>query len=222
MTDPIPFRHQGASPSGGSDPRAPRVAGSGFTVFHWQGQVIGWAQTIGHSSPQPVAPPAVLQPMDQRYPLSIVTPAAIGPGTLQLAMYEQYGRNVWDDIMSITDTQFPGGANVADPERGGFYNDLAEVFMRLANIDPAGGGVKCTRMIYPPSKAMGDGAGGAYTGNKVGYARTYVGCVITDIRDDEQIDIGSMLVTKSITIQYRYAFDSKARPNYSELYSTSS
>lgn len=208
-----PFRHQNNE----ATPSVPRVGGSGFTVFHWQGQAITWAQTIGHQSPQPVAPPEVIQPMDQRYPQAIITPAAIGPGTLQLALYEKYNEKVWDAIMGRLDAIDGQGANVT----GDVYNDLAEVFMRVANVDPANG-IECVKMVYPATNAMGSGVGGgAYTGRDNGYADVYRGCVITDIRDDEQIDIGTMSVTKSITIQYRYGFRVHDQRSHSELYSTS-
>lgn len=214
MTDAaIPFRHQTEAANGA----VPRVGGSGFTVFHWMGKTIGWAQTVGNQSPQPVAAPEVLQPLDQRYPQAILTPAAQGPGTLQLALYEKYNEKVWDELMRTLDTVDSNGFN----RTGDYYNDITEVFMRIANVDPARG-VTCTKMVYPPTMALGSGTGGgAYTGASNGYADNYVGCVITDVRDDEQIDIGTMSITKTVTIQYRYSYRIHDSRGNDQLYSTS-
>lgn len=165
--------------------KVPRVGGSGFTVFQWQGEPLAFAQTLSHQSPQPVAAPVAIQPLDARYPLNIITPAAIGPGTLQVALYELYNEKVWDRIMQIVDL------NGKD-----FYNDLSEVFVRLASIDPKGGGIQCSRIVYPPTM---------YGQVSRKYADLYHGCKITDIRDDENIQIGTMDIAKVITIQYTHA-----------------
>jgi len=69
-------------------PKLFRTGGSGFTAFQWQGHVIGFAQSVSHQSPQPVAAPVAIQPLDQQYPLQIITPAAVGPGTLQVQLFE--------------------------------------------------------------------------------------------------------------------------------------
>lgn len=212
MAEPIPYRHQLAS---ASDPAIPRVGGSAFTVFHWMGQVIGFAQTIAHQSPQPVAAPVAIQPLDQRVPMQIITPAAVGPGTLQMALYEMYNEKVWDRIMQITDKV--GGFNTS-PD--GYYNDLSEVFMRLANVSPANGGVRCTKVVYPPTMAYGGEGVGAYTGGQGGYADTYFNCKITDIRDDEQIDIGTMEITKGVTIQYTHSKRTRDSRSNQSLFTT--
>lgn len=186
-TRQVPARHQTSGP--GAQVLRPgemfRVGGSGFTVFTWEGKPIGFAQAVAHQSPQPVAPPEAIQPMDQRYPLQIITPAALGPGTLQLQMYEMYNRKVWDRIMEVVDSKHKGGFN-----RLSTYNDLVEVFIRLANI---GRGITCSKIIYAPNEA----------GNRSRYsAENYHNATITDIRDDEDIDIGRMSIIKAMTIQY--------------------
>jgi len=191
---PARLQARGGSQKG---PALFRVGGSGFTVFHWQGQPIGFAQAVSHQSPQPVAAPVAIQPMDQRYPLQIITPAAIGPGTLALQMYETYNSKVWDSIMRIIDQTNTTGVQT---NRLPQYNDLAEVFIRLSNI---GKGINCTKIIYPPNKVQG--------GKKSQfYADTYHNCTITDIRDDEDIDIGRMEIIKNLTIQYTYSTRSSA------------
>lgn len=190
----VPPRHVGRGNTS-TTPQLFRVGGSGFTAFHWEGQVIGFAQTIAHQSPQPVAAPVAIQPMDQRYPLQIITPAAVGPGTLSVQMYEMYNRKVWDQIMEVVDRNHTQGEQ---SNRLSVYNDLVEVFIRLANI---GRGISCTKVIYPPNKVQAT--------KSQFYADTYHNCTITDIRDDEQIDIGSMEIIKSMTLQYTHSTRSR-------------
>ena len=182
----IPIRHQNRQST--KVPQLFRLGGSGFTAFHWEGQPIMFARTIADQSPQPVAAPVPIHPMDQRYPIQILTPAAIGVGTLTLEMWELYGSKIWDRIMAITDTVHTTGVTT---NRLPLYNDLAEVFVRLANI---GRGINATKLIYPPNKVQK---------NKTQfYADTYHNCVITDIRDDEAITVGSMDIAKTMTVQY--------------------
>lgn len=168
----------------------PRVGGSGFTVFKWQGQPIAFAQTLSHQSPQPVAAPVAIQPLDAQRPLNIVTPAAIGPGTLQVALYELFNEKVWDRIMEIVDRK-------PSPNSLPYYNDLADVFTRLAHVSPKNGGLVCSRIVYPPTDYGNTSAGRHYADN-------YHGCKITDVRDDENIEIGTMDLAKVMTIQYTH------------------
>lgn len=194
----VPVRHENRNTPGRvTGPRLFRVGGSGFTAFHWQGRIIGFAQTVAHTSPQPVAPPVPIQPMDQRYPMQIITPAAVGAGTLQVQLYEMYNHKVWDQIMAVVDDTHRRGVQV---NRKVKYNDLVEVFIRLANI---GKGINCTKLIYPPNKVQKN--------KSQFYADTYHNCVITDIRDDEQIDIGTMEVIKNMTIMYTHTTRNSAR-----------
>jgi hypothetical protein len=169
-----------------------RVGGSGFTSFWWNGHVIGFAQQVSHQAPQPVATPVAIQPLDQQYPLQIITPAAIGAGTLQVQLFEMYGQKVWDQIMKITDT---GGFGTAGQRSNARYNDLSEVFLRLSALNKP---VNASKIIYPPNT-------GVRGGPKVKhYAELYHNVVITDIRDDEQIEIGTMEVIKTMTVMYTY------------------
>lgn len=172
-------------------PNTFRVGGSGFTAFHWQGHVIGFAQAVGHQSPQPVAQPVAIQPLDAPRPLQILVPAAIGPGTLQLQMFEMYNSAVWDRIMAIVDNIPANGTNGIPAN--GVYNDLVNVFLRMSAI---GRGITASKIVYPPNA-------GVRGGPKVRhYAEQFHNCTITDIRDDENIQIGTMEVVKSMTIMY--------------------
>jgi len=189
----VPISHQSLQQSASKNldnlPRVFRVGGSGFTVFHWMGHVIGFAQTISHQSPQPVAAPVAIQPLDQRYPMQIIVPAAIGAGTLQVQLFELYQSKVWDQIMKVTDTVQTGSGGILSQ-----YNDLSEVFLRLSALQKP---INCTKIVFPPNVGLRAEDPGAK-----GYAETYMNCMITDLRDDENIEIGTMEVIKNMTIQY--------------------
>jgi hypothetical protein len=174
-----------------------RVGGSGFTSFWWNGQAIGFAQMVSHQAPQPVAAPVAIQPLDQQYPMSIITPAAIGAGTLQVQLFEMYGTKVWDQIMYITDNSnsAQGSGSFGSAGEKPQYNDLAEIFLRLAALNV---GVTASKIVYPPNT-------GVRGGPKVRhYADLYHNIVITDVRDDEQIEIGTMEVLKNMTLMYTH------------------
>ena len=179
----------------GNLPTTFRVGGSGFTAFHWAGQVIGWAQSVGHTSPRPVADPVPIQPLDQQYPMQIITPQAVGPGTLQLQMFELYNTKVWDQIMNVTDTQIQSDA-VGTNGRRQIYSNLAEIFQRLSAINTP---ISCYKIIYPPNTGI---RGGPKTRK---YADKYYGVAVVDVRDDEIIQIGTMEVVKNMTLMYTYS-----------------
>lgn len=181
-----------------------RVGGSGFTSFWWNAQVIGFAQMVSHQAPQPVAAPVAIQPLDQQYPMAIITPAAIGAGTLQVQLFEMYGTKVWDNIMRITDTttsasnpgaSFGSQGTQTNESNEPQYNDLSEVFLRLAALNI---GVTASKIVYPPNTGVRGGPAVKH------YADQYHNIVITDIRDDEQIEIGTMEVLKNMTLMYTH------------------
>jgi hypothetical protein len=152
---------------------------------------------VSHQAPQPVAAPVAIQPLDQQYPMSIITPAAIGAGTLQMQLFEMYGTKVWDQIMYITDNSnsAQGSGSFGSAGEKPQYNDLAEIFLRLAALNV---GVTASKIVYPPNT-------GVRGGPKVRhYADLYHNIVITDVRDDEQIEIGTMEVLKNMTLMYTH------------------
>src|SRR5574340_1583634 len=171
-------------------PQRFRVGGSGFTAFQWMGHVIGFAQSVEHTAPQPVAPPSPVQPLDQQYPMQILVPAAIGAGTLRVQMFEMYNRKIWDRIMKITDV-----VNTSTAGARPVYNDLSEIFLRLSALP--GKGIYCTKIVYPPGPGVRGGPNA-----QSHYADIYHNCMVTDIRDDEVIEIGTMEVIKNMTIMY--------------------
>jgi hypothetical protein len=152
-----------------------RVGGSGFTVFTWDGKLIGFARQISHTSPQPVAPATPIHPLNSPYPRHIITPQAAGMGTLTLDLYELYGRQAWDQLKGLTGS-----------------NDIVEIFAKVANSDHA---INMVKYIKPP-KLRGK--------TMKAYYEQYHDCVITNVIDGETINIATMEVLKQITVAYRY------------------
>jgi hypothetical protein len=168
-----------------------RVGGSGFTVFTWDGKPIAFAQQISHTSPQGVGTgPVAIHPMDEPYPVQVVTPAAAGMGTLVLRLFELYGQQVWERLGAEFGVQ---GTNVeryfnqatdSAPLAGAI--DLVDIFIRIAEQDTPIGIVK---YIKPP-KLRGQ--------QMAPYTEEYHNCVITNVAD------GEMEVTKDITVAYTH------------------
>ena len=180
-----------------------RVGGSGFTVFTFSGQPIAFAQQITHTSPAPVGPgPVAIHPMDEPYPVQVITPAASGMGSLTLRLYELYNSKVWDRLgaqlgyVGTPGSPF-GNSNEGELNFGGAVLnqavDLVDVFIRIAE-QPAGT-VNVVKYIRPPL------LGGTYG---TPYAEQYHGCVITNVLDGEAIEVGTMEVTKEVTVAYTY------------------
>lgn len=167
-----------------------RVGGAGFTMFHWMNKPIAFAANLSVRSAQPVAPPAVIQPIDAAHPLEILTTVAVGPIQLDVQLFQLYNGQVWDDIMKTVDAGTNPDDNRANVQSGG-YHDLQSILARLANV---GQGVSVTKFIYPPNKLQ---TGATKTQSR---ATTYHNVRIVDARDDEVIEIGTMEVIKSISM----------------------
>lgn len=177
-----------------------RVGGSGFTIFTFGGQPIAFAQQVGEVSPTPVGPgPVAIHPLDEPYPVQVITPAASGMGSLTLDLYELYNEKVWDrlasDVHGTPQSPF-GGINSNDISTGGgIFNgavDLVDVYIRQAEFD---GSLNVVKYIRPP--VIGGQKGQPY-------AEQYHGCVITNITDGENINVGSMEIIKQVTVAYRF------------------
>lgn len=78
-----------------------RVGGSGWTAFRWRGNTLAWLQTIQDTAPRPVAQPKPIQPLDAEHPVEIVTPRALGAGTLQLTLFELWNGPVWQQLSGL-------------------------------------------------------------------------------------------------------------------------
>lgn len=170
-----------------------RVGGSGFTVFTWQSQPIGFARQIGHTSPAPVGPgPVAIHPLDEPYPVQVITPAAAGMGTLTLELYELYGGKVWDRLGAKVHSN--GNTRVVGDDdttlRGAV--DLVDVFIKVASIP---GEIQVVKYIRPPT----------LKGRTIRpYTEEYHNCVITNIVDGETVEVGTMEVLKTITVAYTH------------------
>lgn len=179
-----------------------RVGGSGFTIFTFAGQPIAFAEQIAHTSPQPVAAPVAIHPMDEPYPVQVITPAAASMGSLTLRLYELYDEKVWDRLGAYIDgksnpSPFDGvSSNNLALEQGGILKgavDIVDIFIRIAEQNP--GDVNVVKYIRPP---LISGTSSAP------YSEQYHGCVITDVQDGEQIGVGTMEVTKIVTVAYTH------------------
>lgn len=160
-----------------------RVGGSGFTAFYWNGKVIAFARDVAVRSPQPVTNPSVIQPMDARYPLQIITPGAISEGYLDVGLMELYNTKVWDRLLDF-----------AQNGKGQKANDLADVFYAVAARDKP---INAMKMIIPPQNLQGDA-------ELKPYGETYHNCVITAIDDGETIDVRTMEIVKNVTLAYTH------------------
>lgn len=174
----------------GSGQRRARVGGSTFTVFVWNHKPIGFARQISHQSQQPVAQGAVpIHPIDSPYPVQLVTPQALTMGTLVLELYELYNQNVWERL---------GDLNV-----GGIV-DLANIFNRIATSSAP---ITIHRIITPPFRKFTEGGvGGLGVNGAKGqqYFISFHNCVVSNLDDGETIEIGTMEVTKTVTVNYTH------------------
>lgn len=175
-----------------------RVGGSGFTIFTFAGQPIAFAQQISHTSPVPVGSgPVAIHPMDEPYPVQVITPAASGMGSLTLNLYELYNSKVWERLgAQLGITSGVGASNNTATIGNAILSgaiDLVDVFIRIAEQPP--GTVNVVKHVRPPK--LGGTEGSPYT-------EEYHGCVITNIIDGEAIEVGTMEITKQVTVAYTY------------------
>jgi hypothetical protein len=152
--------------------------------------------------------------MDEPYPAAIITPVAAGPGQMVLNLIELFGTNgkvskVWDRL-GVT---IPGATNnnpfatqastnssiylnPGNPESGIFKNaaDIVDIYVQQAKFKP-----EETNIIkYVRPLPTG-------TATKVEpYFEVYHECLITNVVDNEQVEIGSMEVVKQVSLMYRF------------------
>lgn len=163
-----------------------RVGGSGFTVFTWQNNPILFARQISHSSPAPVANVQPIHPMDEPYPVELITPQAASMGTLVLDLYELYGAQVWERLASYLggDTKTSGTGKAAV--------DIVGIFQAVANTPEP---IRIIKYIRPPAirgKTMRP------------YTEEYHNCVVSNVIDGETIQVGTMEIVKQLTVNYTY------------------
>lgn len=191
-----------------------RVGGSGFTIFTFGGQPVTFCQQVAHTSPMPVGGGAsAIHPMDEPYPVEIITPAAAGMGQLVLNMFELFGSGgkaskVWERLGG----SIAGGTVTApfgifpNPEENVSTNlqigngpfagaiDIVDVYIKQAEVEP--NKLQVVKYIRPLPVSGGVEA--------TPYSEEYHGCVLTNVIDGEQIEVGTLEVIKQVTIAYRY------------------
>ncbi len=161
-------------------PNRVRNGGSGFTSFFWQQQPIAFCRQLAHTPPTPVVPgPTPIQPLDEPYPIDIITPAAQTVGTLQLELYELYNRKVWDHLAVIAGSI-----------------DIVNIMIKVAAAEKP---IQIVKVIQPPT--LGGQVGGTGKGK---YFDIFHNCVITAVEDGETIEIGTMEITKRISVMYTH------------------
>lgn len=191
-----------------------RVGGSGFTAFFFMGQPIAFCEQVSITTGQPVAPATPIQPMDEPYPVQIITPAAAGPGTMVLQLTELYGSKTWDRLggkiglskQHVANSGLDPGSSTAVSIGDGILNglvDIVDVFIKISQQPP--GTVEVVKYINPPALyGMTQGSGA--------YSETYRNCVIANIEDGETIAVGTMQIVKNITVMYTHVLRNKQTP----------
>lgn len=202
-----------------------RVGGSGFTIFAFGGQPIVFCQQVAHTSPQPVGNGiSAIQPMDEPFPVEVITVAAAGMGQLTLNLYELYGQGttskVWDRLGSSIKggggigsnpfgaTNYLNQSSMVQLNQDGVFQgatDIVDIFVRQAQANPSQ--LNITKIIRPLATTSG--------GTTSPYVEHYHGCVITNVIDGEQIEVGTLEVIKQITVAYRFVTrDGKSNPAF--------
>lgn len=162
-----------------------RLGGSGLTVFTWRGSSTpaAYLQTIQDTAPTPVAQAVPVQSISDSVPSEIVTALAVGPGTLRLTFYEEFAQSVWQGLEGFKNAR-----------------SLLEVLNTQIGFDEA---IKCQKIIRKPlGTTLSDGTVTG-TGDAI-RTKTYMNCKIIDIDDGEQINIGSMVMPKGVTLMYTH------------------
>lgn len=165
-----------------------RIGGSGYTVFAWDsgspGAVVplGFAQQVSHQSPTPVGPGTVpIHPMDEPYPVELITPVATTMGTVTLEFYELFGRAVWENLAGL-EGAWDGSGPV----------DLANIFKLVAEMTNP---IRIIKFIREPKR--GTKGGGVFT-------EEYNNCVVSQLMDGETIEVGTMQVLKQVVVNYTH------------------
>jgi hypothetical protein len=211
-----------------------RRGGSGFTVFVFGGVPVAFAQQVSHQAPRFVNNPSFIQPMDEPYVVEILTPVAASVGTLVLNLYDLWSNEqssqsivskIWDRLGAGGNGDGTGGSANTIPGRssgqgytglsgGGIFagaSDIVDVAIAQAQATPSQMSIVQYIRQIPNMQSGSIGVGNTTTGinGNSGYVH-YHGCTITDVRDDETVQIGTLEVVKQITVNYTYSTRSGA------------
>jgi hypothetical protein len=172
-----------------------RIAGSGFTVFTWENKPVLFARQISHTSPTPVAPTREIHPLDEPYPVELITAQAAGMGQLTLELFELYGAQVWERLASYLGGDPAGTASLNRDSvigKGDGPVDIVGIFNAVSNSPNP---IRIIKYIKPPQirgKTMKP------------YTEEYHNCVISQVEDGEQIEVGKLEIVKNVIVNYTY------------------
>lgn len=156
-----------------------RVVGSNFTTFYYKGKGIAFCEGVEDSGQRAFSdlgqPYQFIQPLGSTHPVEIATSRVLQGGTLILTIRELWNEFVWEQLSGLA-----GSKNIVD------------IFKVLAN-DP--NYVTCQTVIKPPGTESNPGA---WRG------KNYHNCTVVDINDGDTITVGSLAVTKGITVAYTH------------------
>lgn len=156
-----------------------RVVGSGYTAFFYQGKVIAFCEGVEDSGQRAFSdlgqPYQFIHPLGATHPVEIATSRVLQGGTLMLTLRELWNTYVWEQLAGLA-----GSKNIVD------------IFAALA-ANP--NYVTCQTVIKPPGTENNPGA---WRG------KNYHNCTVVDINDGDTITVGSLAVTKGITVAYTH------------------
>lgn len=156
-----------------------RVVGSGYTTFFYKGTPIAFCEGVEDSGQRAFSdlgqPYQFIHPIGQRHPVEIATSRVLQGGTLMLTIRELWNTWVWEQLSGLAGT-----------------HNIVDIFTKLA-ADP--NYVTCQTVIKPPGT---EGRPSQWRG------KNYHNCVVVDINDGDTITVGSLAVTKGITIAYTH------------------
>ena len=156
-----------------------RVVGSGFTTFSYRGKPIAFCEGVEDSGQRAFSdlgqPYQFIHPLGASHPVEIATSRVLQGGTLMLTIRELWGAPVWQQLSGMAQSQ-----------------NIVDIFKVLA-ADP--NYVTCQTIIKPP---------GTEKQPSRWRGKNYHNCVIVDINDGDTITVGSLAVTKGITVAYTH------------------
>lgn len=153
-----------------------RIVGGGNTVMQVNGNNLLWLKTITETLPTPVAPAKAIQPLDAQYPVEIVYPNAIGEGTVTLSVIDVIGELPWKQFGDAT-----GNAALSNA-----WDILTVLKAQRGKTD-----ITMTKIVRNP-----DGTPNAAR------TRTYSGCVITDFKEGDTVNLETMEREITLTVMY--------------------
>lgn len=158
-----------------------RVVGSGFTTFRYKGDPIAFCEAVEDSGQRAFSdlgqPYQFIHPLGERHPVEIATSRVLQGGTLMLTIRELWNAPIWQQLAGL-------GRNPSDPAP----MNIVEIFEILA-AEPDY--VTCQTIIKSPSGTV--------------RGKTYHKCTVVDINDGDTITVGSLSVTKGITVAYTHS-----------------